>query len=59
MKVLVLGGNGFIGRNVVDCFRRHKCTVATYDLEVPCSRADSFCGDVLNRCQLARDSRRV
>ena len=46
MKVLVLGGSGFIGRNVVDCFRRHNCTVATYDLDPPCSRVDSFCGDV-------------
>lgn len=46
MKALVLGGNGFIGRNVVDCFRRHDCTAATYDLVAPCSRVDSFCGDV-------------
>jgi UDP-glucose 4-epimerase len=46
MKVLVLGGNGFIGKNVVDCFRRHNCTAATYDLVAPSSRVDSFCGDV-------------
>jgi UDP-glucose 4-epimerase len=46
MKVLVFGASGFIGRNVVECFRRYNCTVATYDRVSASSRVDSFCGDV-------------
>jgi UDP-glucose 4-epimerase len=46
MKVLVLGGNGFIGRNVVDCFHRYNCTVATYDRVASSAGVESFCGDV-------------
>ena len=53
MKVLVIGGSGFIGRNVVDCFRRHDSTVAIYDAVAPPAPIESFCGDVLTDVNLS------
>lgn len=52
MKVLVLGGNGFIGKNVVDCVCRHNCTVATYDLVATHSCVETFCGDISTDARL-------
>jgi UDP-glucose 4-epimerase len=46
MKAIVLGGNGFIGRNVVNYFRENNCHVASYDLS-PCgSNENSYVGNI-------------
>jgi len=46
MKVLVTGGNGFIGQNVVARLRLWGYKPIVFDRHVPHARADGFMGDI-------------
>lgn len=46
-KVLVLGGNGFIGRNVINVLKESGFQTGVYDVYVNCD-VDQYEGDILN-----------
>ncbi|MDB4054741.1 NAD-dependent epimerase/dehydratase family protein [Akkermansiaceae bacterium] len=46
MRVIVLGGNGFIGKNVAKHFQNNNYSTATYDLCASSSNENSYSGDI-------------
>ena len=52
-RVLVIGGNGFIGRNVVDYFLKRSCEIGVYDLKKGLkTEVTYFAGDIINDSRL-------
>jgi len=46
-KILVIGGNGFIGKNIVNCFQAHGLETDIYDLFPASSEYKSYQGNIL------------
>lgn len=47
-KVLVIGGNGFIGKNVVSLLKERKIQTAIYDISDSLLDVESYKGDIVN-----------
>ena len=47
-KTLVIGGNGFIGKNIVEMFRKYNQHASIYDITEGTLGVENYQGDILN-----------
>lgn len=53
-KILIIGGNGFIGRNIVDSLYNRNYEIAVYDSKMSdYKNIKGYCGDIINDSQFA------
>ena len=47
-KVLVIGGSGFIGHNVINCLKAHGCYIGNYSQSLAENADENYIGDVFS-----------
>ncbi len=55
LKVLVIGGNGFLGKNIVSELKDNDCDVSVYDMKTnPNCQCRQFEGDIINDAKFSQ-----